>query len=74
MAAKQHFQFTDVGSPMNESQRVAHALEFIAHYLDRIDGHLEVLAAQAKNDPAQAQIARSLTDIGQFLGRIASKA
>jgi hypothetical protein len=46
---KRNFVFTNstqVHAPVD--QRVANALEFIAHYLDRIDGHLESLAAEMK--------------------------
>lgn len=54
--------------------RAANALEFIAHYLDRIDGHLEALVAQARGGNGEtAKIAQQLMSINQFVGRIAVK-
>jgi len=49
------------------------ALEFIAHYLDRIDDHLEALAVQARAGTAEsAKMAMALQSVTQLLGRIAS--
>ena len=42
------------------------ALEFIAHYLDRIDDHLAQLASSIENGGANAKI---LTDIKKALAK-----
>ena len=49
-------------------ERAATALEFIAHYLDRIDEHLERLAGTVHADTANTtKIALELTTIAQIL-------
>lgn len=43
LGAKLPFRF-DSTSNLNEDRRQSRALEHIAHYLDRIESHLEVIA------------------------------
>ena len=53
---------------------MANALEYIAHYLDRIDDHLEVIATEARDSSSgQTKIAQALVGVQQLLGRIATK-
>jgi hypothetical protein len=57
---KKHFAFQELATdiPEHNTARGAVALEFIAHYLDRIDGHLEPIAnAAEKNAAASGKIA-----------------
>lgn len=51
---KQSFSFgarkmASIGTQPEDGERIAEALEYIAHYLDRIEGHLSVLASQANS-------------------------
>lgn len=62
MPAKQTFRMPERGGITAAPEfRVATALEFIAHYLDRIDDHLEKLSASAGG--AQAGLTRVASEI-----------
>ncbi len=55
-------------------QRVANAIEFMAQYIDRIDDHLEALAALSRANQAEiAKVASSMDAITQLLRRIAER-
>ena len=73
-AQKQDFVFSNArGVDLPADVRAAIALEFIAHYLDRIDGHLERLAANVESGQANgARIGLELASITHLLGRMAS--
>lgn len=62
-AEKKPFAFNK-GEP---EQRVANALEFIAHYLDRIEGHLGSLAIRAETDPIGETIRHEMIEFRDFL-------
>ncbi len=69
---KRAYVFQDT-QPMAVEARAANALEFIAYYLDRIDGHLERLAANVESGQANgARIGLELASITHLLGRMAS--
>lgn len=42
------------GGQLNEQLRVAKALEYIAYYLERIDGNLERIASATSGDQSKA--------------------
>jgi hypothetical protein len=73
---KKAFVFADdARAVMTPEARGANALEFIAHYLGRIDGHLEALAGQTQAGNANtAKIALELTGIARSVGRLAGAA
>ena len=59
-----------VGKPKgNSDERQAIALEFIAHYLDRIDDHLEKLAAVAESGGATEKLRLQLMNIERAMDR-----
>ncbi len=60
--ARERQNFTFSGDPRATSDgAAAQALEFIAHYLDRIDGHLERIATQLEAGQANgAKIAHMI--------------
>jgi hypothetical protein len=63
-----------VVSTLSSEAKTLRVLEFIAHYLDRIDGHLEALATHAPQSNANtAKIALEVSGIAHMVGRIASK-
>jgi hypothetical protein len=67
MSEKKVFDFPVEGSL--EGRRTD-ALEFIAHYLDRIDGHLEKIAAAAEgSDIARREIAAQIDGLNNLLAR-----
>jgi hypothetical protein len=65
---KQQFLFPSQTMPSAPTEaRVAATLEFIAHYLDRIDSHLERLASAAESGDERLHArVEALTDL---LGR-----
>jgi hypothetical protein len=60
MIARQVFAF--VGN-LPADARAARALEYIAHYLDRIDQSLESIATSLAADPGNAQLRNQLQSI-----------
>ena len=57
-----------VGKPKGQpEERQAIALEFIAHYLDRIDFHLERLAAAIESGSGNEKIRLQLMEIAKAL-------
>jgi hypothetical protein len=57
-----------VGKPKGQpEERQAIALEFIAHYLDRIDSHLEQLAEALESGKGNEKIRLQLVDIAKAL-------
>ncbi len=73
-AQRQNFVFPDAASPMNYEARKASALEFIAHYLDRIEAHLERLAAVAEsNNGEMTKVALQMTSVAHLLAKIEAK-
>ncbi len=67
-AERKAFLFPD---QMNSEARVANALEFIAHYLDRIEGHLQRLADQQPE--AGGRIAAEIKQVQAALNRQLAK-
>jgi hypothetical protein len=60
MTAKRNFPLSaDVPAEGNPESRSATALEFIAYYLDRIEGHLERLANVAETQTSQTGMTRN---------------
>ena len=57
-----------VGKPKDQpEERQAIALEFIAHYLDRVDSHLERLAEALESGKGNEKIRLQLVDIAKAL-------
>lgn len=50
-------------------KRTATALEFIAYYLDRIEGHLGCIAARGETNPVGETIHHEMCDLRDFLDR-----
>lgn len=74
--AKKHFEFSDeIAASLSPEAKTLRVLEFIAYYLDRIDGHLEPLAAQTESGNSNGRlIAQHLGGILQLVGSIAKRA
>lgn len=53
----------------NPEVRKARALEFIAHYLDRIDGHLERIATDLEKGPKNDSLMNALSGVAGALSR-----
>jgi len=54
--------------------RGANALEFIAHYLDRIEGHLATIATQLeKGNVNGASVAQAMTQISHMFPRLVAR-
>jgi hypothetical protein len=69
-AQKQTFVFPDAaGAAMPVEARAANALEFIAHYLDRIEGHLEQLSKSQVLGSLEG-IRMELTGITEFVKKL----
>ena len=65
---KQKFVFTSRATgAIPVEARVANSLEFIAHYLDRIEGHLERLANAVESEGANQKVRTQLQRIEQAL-------
>jgi hypothetical protein len=59
-----------VGKPKGQpEERQAVALEFIAHYLDRIDSHLERLAAAIESGAGNEKIRLQLMNMEKWLSK-----
>ena len=57
---KKNFSFPDSPLPIATDKRIANSLEFIAHYLDRIDNNLKLISNSLQsggvNEPLRAQL------------------
>lgn len=75
MQERKTFVFTeDAKANLAIEARAANALEFIAHYLDRIEGHLEALADHARSGyEDSSKMAVALQGLQSTLNRIAAK-
>lgn len=67
--ARERRNFTFSGNPQATPDGVAaQALEFIAHYLDRIDSHLERIATQLEAGQSNgAKIAQNVHQIAHLI-------
>lgn len=72
MAHRKTFVFaSDTGTGIAVEARAANALEFIAHYLDQIDGHLEAIADHLRSGHENsAKIALSLQGVQHLMARM----
>ena len=61
--------FNFPGTENTSDMRIATALEFIAHYLDRIEGHLECTAARGETNPVGETIHHEMCDLRDLLNQ-----